>query len=392
MKVYSGKGLGDMYYALIREITANGKEIPTRHGPCLELQEPVTLEYCKPGACWMTIPDRMFNPFFALAEVVWILSGNGDVEWISYFNSNMKKFADSGKKDFNGAYGLRMRRWPSCIGNYVTVDQLSIAINKLKREPLTRQAVVSLWDPERDNIRGSNDYPCNNLLYFRLRDGILNMTVTQRSCDLIWGAPYNAVQFSHVHAYAAGCLGVKIGTLTYVIDNLHYYLELYPVQLAKLIEKAFIETALAQASITAECAPGFGPIGEPRFEYLSRSIENLLTLKPEQFSSFLTNTELVEYWGQIIPRMIWIYRAVKEGGISPGWIGAFILNLPPLFQELVLTYYAGCSYGTSKQVYSICVRELDEKEKKGWANQETKEAEGTEGSNEANNPLPPQTT
>lgn len=363
MKIYSGNGLGDMYLALVREIARNGREIPTRHGPCLELEEPVCLVYEKPGHCWMTIPGRGFNPFFALAEVVWILSGNGNVEWISYFNSNMKKFADEDQEDFHGAYGIRMRRWPSSTGEYLTLDQLGFAINKLKADSFSRQAVVALWNPEKDNLLKSNDYPCNNLLYFRLRDGVLDQTVIQRSCDLIWGAPHNAVQFSHVHAYVAGSIGAKIGKMNYFIQNLHYYLDLYKLTLAGLIERAFDENEqMYQATVKALGVQEFSAISQERFTQSQDFTLRMLHTDMKYLYKF--EPLIGGYWDNIIPTMLWIYRSVKEGTEDSVHLARKILSMPEPLRELALMYYEKCTYGISKEVHSTCVRLLDEKKEK----------------------------
>jgi thymidylate synthase len=380
MKTYRGKGLGDMYLALVREITRNGKEIPTRHGPCLELPEPVCLQYEEPGHCWMVIPGRGFNPFFALAEVMWILSGNGNVEWISYFNSNMRKFADEGQEDFHGAYGLRIRKWPVSIANYIHLDQLEYVIKKLREDPYSRQAVVSLWDPERDNIQKSKDYPCNNLIYYQLRDGILHQTVVQRSCDLIWGAPHNAVQFSHIHAYVAGCLGAKIGKLTYFVQNLHYYLELYKPTLAKLIELAFDENEQTyQATVKALAVPHFVPISGKGFKLANSGVNQLMRLASDKLVRFCHGETWgfsadTYYWQKTIPEMLWIYRLVKESQFEMRLgICVYIRLLPEPLRELVLMYYEDKTYGISKEVYSTCVRMLDEEKEKDRASKEGKE-------------------
>lgn len=395
MKTYSGHGLGDFYFALVREIARNGKQILTRHGTCLELEEPVCLNYESPGYCWMVIPGRNFNPFFALAEVVWILSGNGNVEWIAYYNKNMRKFADGDREDFNGAYGLRMRRWPSTqLASYVTIDQLSIAIDKLKREPLSRQAVISLWDPERDNLLKSNDFPCNNVVYLRLRNGVVDQTVVQRSCDLIWGAPYNAVQFSHIHAYLAGCLGAKIGKLTYIIQNLHYYEELYKDTLHNLLERAFDESEVGgKPLVRAECAQGFSAVTDEEFQHVHLKVEKIRafkTDKPRELPNPKWPPSANDYWMGIIPKMLTIFRWVKEPGwqYGPYWVADEILGLPSPFMELALNYYEQCTYGMSKEVYSTCVRLLDDAKEKGRTNTETKEGPGTEGPREADNAIP----
>jgi thymidylate synthase len=379
MKTYKGKGLGDMYLALVREITRNGKEIPTRHGPCLELAEPVCLEYEGPGHCWMVIPGRVFNPFFALAEVVWILSGNGNVEWISYFNSNMRKFADEGKEDFHGAYGLRIRKWPNNYCSWMHLDQIEWAVKKLQKDPYSRQAVISLWDPDRDNYIPSNDYPCNNLIYYRLRDGVLYQTVVQRSCDLIWGAPHNAVQFSHIHAYVAGALGARIGKLTYVIQNLHYYLELYKPTLANLIAKAFDENEqMYRATVKALAVPSFSPVNERSFEIANESVNQLLSSEGDDLVGFYRRQRgpkaKAYYWQALIPEMLWIYRMVKETPIGMGLgICSYIMALPDPLCELVLMYYEDKTYGIAKEVHSTCVRMLDEEKEKDRASKEGQE-------------------
>lgn len=38
---------------------------------------------------------RPINPAFAVAEVIWILSGANDVEFISFWNPRMKQFTDA---------------------------------------------------------------------------------------------------------------------------------------------------------------------------------------------------------------------------------------------------------------------------------------------------------
>jgi len=163
MRVYEGGGLGDIYFEILRDLVEQGREVLVRGHRCVEFEEPVTLVYKSPGACWMTIPGRQFNPFFAAAEVLWILSGHGNVDWICQFNSNMRQFADEGKPEFHGAYGLRIRRWCRDHGanHWVEpIDQIKEVIRKLNEDPYTRQAVISLWDPVRDNVTKSRDFPC----------------------------------------------------------------------------------------------------------------------------------------------------------------------------------------------------------------------------------------
>jgi len=343
MRVYRGRGLGDIYYELIRDISQKGREITVRGKQCLELPEPVTIIYDRPGYFLMDIPGRKFNPFFAMAEVPWILSGNGNVDWISFFNSNMRSFSDGGE-EFHGSYGKRIFRYPSTTLTYATIDQVAMVVNKLKKDPFSRQAVICIWDVEKDNLIKTNDIPCNNLVYYSLREGKLNQTVTIRSNDLIWGTPHNAIQYSGLHARVAGALEVEMGTFTYVINNLHYYLHEYKTTLASLITAAFDETA----PIEALKAEGFCPITDSILKSMCSSVEEALETHGDSVlldeSRHFVGGNL---WERTIPLLIGIYAHLRNAkSIEPFKTKADYLDvknlaysLPDTFVQLIIDFY-----------------------------------------------------
>lgn len=329
MKIYSGAGLGDFYYQLVRDVTEYDRKIKTDDGDCIELPFPVVFEYEKPGYCWMRIPNRKFNPFFALAEVIWILSGNGNVRWISHFNKNIARFADEGSEDFHGAYGKRIRHWPGSLYSGMSIDQLSMAVDKLKKDQYSRRAVISLWDVEADNLMKSNDYPCNNMVYYTFRDGILDQTVVIRSNDLIWGTPYNAVQFTHLHALVAGMLGAKMGKFVYFVQNLHYYMDLYKTTLSHVLECAFEKETLG-----AECAPSFDTVTMEGFEIAEQAVNGIL--KPTNGVDCLGVG--TGYWGHTIPKMILIHELHRKQN-KTALIEDLVSSLGQPFADLVFTFY-----------------------------------------------------
>jgi thymidylate synthase len=312
VRTYFGDGLGSFYYDLIRDLTNYGRKVIVRGNECIEFPAPVVLVYEKPGHCWMNIPKRRFNPFFAIAEVYWILTGMGNVDWIAYYNKRMRDFNDGGE-DNHGAYGLRIRHWRS--GGAPDIDQIQHVVRKLTEDPCSRQAIISLWDPVRDNLYKSKDIPCNNQISYSLRDGVLDQTVVIRSNDLVWGTPYNAVQFSHLHALVAGMLKVKIGTFTYFIENLHYYLNLYKPTLANLLEKSFLRYQDHPFNPGAEVISNFDTatghdlfLLEDSVNFIYESWSSLMwtPLRQAHFSGS-------GYWGQTIPLVLWIHRILKEG-------------------------------------------------------------------------------
>jgi len=116
---------------------------------------------------------------------------------------------------FHGAYGLR------------TVDQYGPVIERLKNDPDSRQAVVTIWDPKLDLLPSKRDYPCTILHQFRIRDNKLNMSVYMRSNDVWLGAAYDFFQFTRVQIAMASVLGIKPGKYTHHVGSLHIYEQHY---------------------------------------------------------------------------------------------------------------------------------------------------------------------
>lgn len=158
-------------------------------------------------------PGRVINPAFAVAETLWILSGSDD-PWIFQYNRALTRYTDDGR--LQGAYGPRMRRW------HGRIDQLDQVRRVLTRDPDSRQAVIQLFDPDRDT-RGNRDVPCTLNYRFFLRSGRLHMHTTMRSQDLWLGFPYDIFATTVLHELLAGWLGVDLGHYHHFVDSLHLY-------------------------------------------------------------------------------------------------------------------------------------------------------------------------
>lgn len=192
----------------------------------LEMTSAVITEYTHPLERVLFDPKRDANPFFHFFESLWILAGRDDVKWLEFFLPGIAKVSDD-TITFHGAYGARMR--DTCIysdgGFEKSTDQLAMVVEELKRNPDSRRAVVGVWQPMLDAGYTGLDMPCNCTLHFQLRKNKLNLTVFNRSNDMIWGAyGANAVQFSFVLEYVSGMLGVKVGSYYQISNNFHVYL------------------------------------------------------------------------------------------------------------------------------------------------------------------------
>lgn len=199
-------------------------ETAPRGTPTLEYYEPVLTHYASPEERVLFDPVRDANPFFHFFEALWILDGREDVAFLQQFNSNIANYSDDGNT-FHGAYGQRIRNWPSSHTG-PEIDQLKAVIAKLRDENTTRQAVISIWNPDYDLLAKSKDIPCNDLILFKIREGALHTRVICRSNDVVWGAyGANVVQFSTLHEFVARAVGVKVGPYTQYSDSYHIYHE-----------------------------------------------------------------------------------------------------------------------------------------------------------------------
>lgn len=193
----------------------------------LDFKTQITNPYRRLVGC----KERNENPFFLLAEAMWIFTGRKDVRFLTLFNANMKNFSDDGKV-FHAPYGFRLRHWgvrsedKFCEENLHAAqgyDQVSDAVKIFDNNPNTRQVVLSIWNPDLDLGTKTKDIPCNDILMLKIRNGKLISTIQNRSNDLHWGLPTNVFQFSFITEMIAACLGVELGTQTHNSQSLHVY-------------------------------------------------------------------------------------------------------------------------------------------------------------------------
>ena len=206
----------------------------SRNGKAYVAPGLVVTSYTQPQLRVLFSPERDCNPFFHFFESLWMLAGRNDVEFPAYFSPNMKNFSVDGKT-FNAPYGARWRKYE--VDGFTQIDQLTEVIAKLAKSPNTRQAVINIWDPNLDLIdkpTNAKDRACNISVVFTPRplpDGSfqLDMTVSNRSNDMIWGAyGANAVQFSTLQEFVAQAVGMSVGVYHQVSANAHVYsAELY---------------------------------------------------------------------------------------------------------------------------------------------------------------------
>lgn len=207
------------YEETLWKVKINGIQESSARGPVITVPFPTTLSITNPRDRVIFDPTRNCNPFFHVMEFIWMMHGGASAQWITQFNSNLKKSTEADGR-IHGAYGYRWRY-------HFDSDQILDVIQLLRREPHSRRAVISMWDPDEDLGTNHNDYPCNTHLYFRIVSGCLDMLVCNRSNDLFWGMlGANVVHMTMLQEVIADFVGIPIGTYRVVTNNLHVYTDM----------------------------------------------------------------------------------------------------------------------------------------------------------------------
>jgi thymidylate synthase len=217
----------DAYRSGMRYLRQYGVEQDSRAGRVLVSPCPVTVVTSRPRERVLLDPLRDANPYFHIAEALWMLTGREDSAFLDrYVHDFGKRFAEPDGR-VHGAYGYR---WRWAFGH----DQLDVVVRRLSSSHTDRQCVVQMWDPRHgysnDLTGGWRDRPCNVTAFLRVRpergEPVLDLTVCARSGDAVWGVHgANAVHFSILQEYLAAGVGVGVGRMYQVVNNYHAYVD-----------------------------------------------------------------------------------------------------------------------------------------------------------------------
>lgn len=222
MLVIQARNVNEAYTLGLGLLNENGIRRDSRAGEVITLPYPVTTAYLRPMERILFCPIRDANPFFHLLESLWMLAGRNDTHWITQILPSMQQFSDDGKT-FHGAYGHRWRK-------HFGIDQIIEIAEMLRKNPNERRAVLQMWDPVSDLGQPLKDVPCNTAIYFRVNpvSGHLDMTVSNRSNDVIWGAyGANAVHMSVLMELVAALVGVQPGIYYQMSNDYHAYSDVF---------------------------------------------------------------------------------------------------------------------------------------------------------------------
>lgn len=177
------------------------------------------------------IPDRgrKMNIAFAIAEWLSYVIGIDDVNYFKQFISTYDRFSSDGVT-LDGAYGTRIV-FDSPIyqnGDSIMTEsklQWEGVVSELKRDPMSRRAIISIFN--RDDLYGGGgkNTPCTLNLQFFIRKERLHCKANMRSCDIVKGLTYDMFSFTLIQELIARQLEIEMGFYIHNAGSFHLYVD-----------------------------------------------------------------------------------------------------------------------------------------------------------------------
>lgn len=103
----------------------------------------------------------------------------------------------------------------------IYTDQLAEALRLIQHDPGSRRIIIDAW-----NVSELVDMaltPCHDHVQFRVSHGRLDCKLTQRSCDILLGVPFNIASYALLTMMMAQVSGLSAGTFIWSGGDVHLY-------------------------------------------------------------------------------------------------------------------------------------------------------------------------
>jgi thymidylate synthase len=153
-------------------------------------------------------------------ELLWFLRGETNIRYLKENKVTIwDEWADE-NGELGPIYGYQWRSWPAPDGRHI--DQISQAVDQIKRHPDSRRIIVSAWNvAEIDKMALP---PCHTLFQFYVADKKLSCQLYQRSADIFLGVPFNIASYALLTLMMAQVTGLKPGDFVHTLGDAHLYL------------------------------------------------------------------------------------------------------------------------------------------------------------------------
>ena len=154
-----------------------------------------------------------------ICELLWFLRGDTNVRWLREQGVTIwDEWADE-HGELGPVYGKQWRAWATANGR--TLDQISAAIELIRRDPDSRRILVSAWNVA--DLPQMRLLPCHALFQFYVAGGRLSCQLYQRSADVFLGVPFNIASYALLTHMVAEQCDLAPGEFIWTGGDCHLY-------------------------------------------------------------------------------------------------------------------------------------------------------------------------
>lgn len=208
----------EQYLGLVKKILEDGKDRPDRTGTgtrgIFGYQMRFDLENSFP-----LLTTKKLSTKAIFHELLWFLRGETNVKPLQDVGVHIwDEWADE-DGELGPVYGKQWRSWQTPDGK--SIDQISEAIERLKKDPHSRRHVVVAYNPGEVEKMALN--PCHALFQFYVSEGELSCQLYQRSGDVFLGVPFNIASYAALTKMVAQVTGLKPKEFIHTLGDAHIY-------------------------------------------------------------------------------------------------------------------------------------------------------------------------
>lgn len=244
MIIHKAKTFAEAYKESIEAVYKNPQFVTRPRDLNIYENTDVALVIEDPLSCLYDNAARSSQYKYISAELLWYFMGRNDVAFIEKF----AKFWSSIQNEdgtVNSSYGNLL----FTKKNRYSLSQYFWAYQSLVRDKDSRQAVMHFNLPEHQYV-GNKDFVCTMYGIFQIRDNKLNLTISMRSNDAIWGTPTDVAFFATLmsqmqyHLVSSGVYpDLELGTYTHIANSYHIYDRHFKL-VDQMLENEFIPVSI----------------------------------------------------------------------------------------------------------------------------------------------------
>ena len=225
----------EQYLSALKQILADGVDKGDRTGTGTRALFGMQFRYKMDDGFPLITTKKM--PWKSIvSELLWFIEGSNDERrlaeilhgtrtadkqtiWTANAQAPYWKHKARFDGDLGRVYGVQWRSWRSPDGK--EIDQLSKAVEMIKKNPNDRRIIVNAWNPgELDRMALP---PCHTFFQFFVADKRLSLQMYQRSCDMFLGVPFNIASYSLLLHMVAHVCDLKPGDFVHTLGDAHIY-------------------------------------------------------------------------------------------------------------------------------------------------------------------------